>query len=140
MLIHSDARQTIKTAAARAFPLEAGGLLLGWWDNDMVVVRAAIEVVDPAATGTSWIRHEGLAQRALDQAVAKFGHPWLGYIGDWHSHPAACDASQQDRQSIRIASLAYAQPLVLIVHRRDGIIDIHAARHGRPQTVSAESI
>ncbi|WP_179855076.1 Mov34/MPN/PAD-1 family protein [Paractinoplanes atraurantiacus] len=140
VLVHSDARQTIATAAERAHPLEAGGLLLGWWDRDAIVVRAAVDVVDPTATGSSWIRREGLAQQALDQAVTELGHPWLGYVGDWHSHPAPCGASEQDRQSIRSASLAYPQPLLLLVHRRGGNVDMHAARRGRLQAVSIETM
>ncbi|MEU7961357.1 Mov34/MPN/PAD-1 family protein [Micromonospora humida] len=134
-VIHSDARQTMNEAAGRAAPLEAGGLLLGWWDSDRVIIRSAVEVVDPAASGTSWIRRENLAQQALDWAIATLGHPWMGYVGDWHSHPAPCGASVQDLISIRKASRAYPQPLLLIVHRCDGVLDIRAARRGRSQTV-----
>ncbi|WP_422738094.1 Mov34/MPN/PAD-1 family protein [Micromonospora sp. WMMD729] len=135
VVIHSDARQTISEAAGRAAPLEAGGLLLGWWDSDRVIVRSAVEVVDPAASGTSWIRRENLAQQALDRAIATLGHPWMGYVGDWHSHPAPCEASAQDLKSIRSASRAYPQPLLLIVHSSGGVLDIRAARRGRSQTV-----
>lgn len=135
VVIHPDVRHTITEAAGRAAPLEAGGLLLGWWDSDRVIVRSAVEVVDPAASGTSWIRRENLAQQALDRAIAAHGHPWMGYVGDWHSHPAACEASAQDLKSIRSASRAYAQPLLLIVHRYDGVLDIRAARRGRSHTV-----
>ncbi|MGW5081433.1 Mov34/MPN/PAD-1 family protein [Micromonospora echinospora] len=134
-MIHSDARQTITAAAGRAAPLEAGGLLLGWWDSDKVIVRSAVEVVDPAASGTSWIRRESFAQQALDRAIAALGHPWMGYVGDWHSHPAPCGASAQDLKSIRSASRAYSQPLLLIVHRCDDVLDVRAARRGRLQTV-----
>ncbi|MEU8182081.1 Mov34/MPN/PAD-1 family protein [Micromonospora sp. NPDC049047] len=135
VVIHSDARQTITKAAGHAAPLEAGGLLLGWWDSGRVIVHAAVEVVDPAASGTSWIRRENLAQQALDRAMAALEHPWMGYVGDWHSHPAPCGASVQDLKSIRMASRAYPQPLLLIVHRSDGVLDIRAARRGRSQIV-----
>lgn len=135
VVIHPDARQTITAAAGRAEPLETGGLLLGWWDSGRVIVRSAVEVADPAASGASWIRRENLAQQVLDRAIATFGHPWMGYVGDWHSHPAACGASAQDLRSIRSASHAYPQPLLLIVHRCDGILDIRAAGRGRSQKV-----
>lgn len=135
MVIHPDARYTITATAGRAAPLETGGLLLGWWDSDRVMVRSAVEVVDPAASGTSWVRRENLAQQALDRAIAAHGHPWMGYVGDWHSHPAPCEASAQDLKSIRSASRTYAQPLLLIVHRCDGVLDIRAARRGRSHTV-----
>jgi proteasome lid subunit RPN8/RPN11 len=135
VVIHSDASQAITTAAGRAAPVEAGGLLLGWWDNGTVIVRSAVEVVDPVASGTSWVRRETPAQQALDRAITALGHPWMGYVGDWHSHPVACGASAQDLHSIRSASRTYAQPLLLIVHRCDGVLDIRAARRGRSQTI-----
>lgn len=135
VVIHSDARHTITAAAGRAAPLEAGGLLLGWWDSGRVIVRSAVEVVDPDASGTSWIRRESFAQQALDRAITALGHPWMGYVGDWHSHPAPCGASAQDLKSIRSASRAYSQPLLLIVHRCDDVLDVRAARRGRLQTV-----
>lgn len=54
-----------------------------------------------------------------------------GYVGDWHSHPAACGASSQDVTSIRRASRQYTEPLVLLVHRSDGTLDHVVAHRGR---------
>jgi integrative and conjugative element protein (TIGR02256 family) len=113
--LHPDARRTIDAAANGAAPAETGGLLLGWWEDRQVVVRAAVEVVDRSASSNSWTRREEHAQRALDRAIATFDHPWIGYVGDWHSHPSTCDASHQDLASIRHASLSYANPLILRV-------------------------
>jgi hypothetical protein len=121
----------ITAAAAAARPRETGGLLLEWWDNGRVIVRHAIEVADPHATASSWSRDQPLAQAALDTALAEFGHPWLGYVGDWHSHPAPCGASAQDLISIRRASRQYDQALALIIHRPDDAIETLAAHHGR---------
>jgi proteasome lid subunit RPN8/RPN11 len=128
--VHADATNLITAAAAAAWPRETGGLLLGWWDNGRVVVRHAIEVADPRATASSWSRDQPRAQAALDTALTEFGHPWLGHVGDWHSHPASCGASAQDLISIRRASCQYDQPLVLIIHRSDDEIETIAAHHG----------
>jgi len=128
--VHPDARATVSAAAAAAHPRETGGLLLGWWDGGGVVVRHAVEVLDPHATTSSWCRDQPSAQAALDAALAHHDHPWLGYVGDWHSHPAPCGASRQDLTSIRRASGAYAQPLVLLVHRADGAVEVTVAHHG----------
>jgi integrative and conjugative element protein (TIGR02256 family) len=122
---------TISSAAAAAQPCETGGLLLGWWDDGRVVVRYAVEVADPNATTNSWSRDEHPAQDALDAALADHEHPWLGYVGDWHSHPAACGPSRQDMTSIQRASSEYKQPLVLLVHRVDGVIEAIVAERGR---------
>jgi integrative and conjugative element protein (TIGR02256 family) len=129
--LHPDARRTINAAANGAAPSETGGLLLGWWEDRHVVVRAAVEVADPSASSNSWTRRKENAQRALDHAIATFDHPWIGYVGDWHSHPSTCDASHQDLASIRQASLSYPNPLILLVHRPDGQLDVRAAARGR---------
>jgi proteasome lid subunit RPN8/RPN11 len=137
----------IAAAADAAHPCETGGLLLGWWDEGRVVVRHAIEVQDPEATHTSWVRLESTAQAALEEALDRHPHPWLGYVGDWHSHPAACGASSQDITSILRASDQYEQPLVLLVHRADNLVEAvvtgsvqHALVHGTlSETLEKES-
>lgn len=129
--VHPDAVEVIAAAAAAAHPQETGGLLLGWWDADRVVVRHVVEVPDPGATKNSWCRDEVPAQAALDVALGEHSHPWLGYVGDWHSHTAACGASSQDITSIRRASRQYPEPLVLLVHRADGVHDCTTAHRGR---------
>lgn len=129
--VHADATRLIAAAAAAARPRETGGLLLGWWDGGRIAVRYAIEVTDSHATAGSWSRDELRAQAALDAALAEFDHPWLGYVGDWHSHPAPCGASAQDLVSIRRASRQYDQPLVLLIHRPDDAIETIGAHRGR---------
>jgi integrative and conjugative element protein (TIGR02256 family) len=129
--VHADATKIITAAATAARPRETGGLLLGWWDNGRVIVRHAIEVADPHATASSWSRDQPRAQAALDTALAELGHPWLGYVGDWHSHPAPCGASAQDLICIRRASRQYDQPLILIIHQPDDAVETIAAHHGR---------
>jgi proteasome lid subunit RPN8/RPN11 len=128
--VHADVTTEIAAAAASAHPRETGGLLLGWWDDGRVAVRYAVEIPDPHATTYSWSRDELRAQATLDAALAEYQHPWLGYVGDWHSHPAACGASRQDLASIRRASRQYEQPLALLIHRADGVVDTIGARRG----------
>lgn len=135
--VHADATEVIALAAAAAYPRETGGLLLGWWDDGLVVVRHAVEVPDPGATTNSWSRDEPPAQAALDAALAEHHHPWLGYVGDWHSHPAPCGASRQDVTSIRRASRQYPEPLVLFVHRADGALEKVVAHQGHLRAVTA---
>lgn len=121
--IAAEVTSTIATAAAAAHPRETGGLLLGWWLEGRVIVHHAIEVPDPDATPASWVRDNDTAQVALQKAIGDLGHPWLGYVGDWHSHPAARGASAQDLTSIQHASDQYDQPLVLLVHQADGLVE-----------------
>lgn len=130
VILHTEVSESISSAAAAAGSTETGGLLLGWWDAGTIVARHAVEVNDPEATVSSWTRDEGRAQQRLDEALVDLSHPWLGYIGDWHTHPACCGPSRQDEQSIRRASHEYDQPLLLLVHRADDKIEARVAHWG----------
>lgn len=133
--VHDAARAAIAAAAVAAQPCETGGFLLGWWEDSVVVVPFAVEVPDQASTSSSWIRDEVRSQAALESALELYRHPWLGYVGDWHSHPAPCGPSGQDERSIRRASRSYPAPLLLLVRRSDGQLDARAARAGRRTNV-----
>ncbi|MFC4013395.1 Mov34/MPN/PAD-1 family protein [Nonomuraea purpurea] len=119
---------------------ERGGLLLGWWDHGDIIIQLAVEVGDPGATFTTWTRHETAAQRALDNARATLSDPLIGYVGDWHTHPAPIGASPTDEAALRRASRQYDQPIALIVTLPDGSLDVHTARAGwcRPAHVVIE--
>src|SRR5215204_2821413 len=122
--------ESIRQHSAAALPHETGGLLLGWWKPDAVIIKHAIEVPDPEATATSWRRVEATAQRALDHALRRLAHPWLGYVGDWHSHPSPCQPSTTDIAAIVRASLQFSEPLVLLVLSPPDTISIRAAHRG----------
>lgn len=130
---HPDAAEVVAAAASAAYPLETGGLLLGWWRASTVVVRHAVEVPDPRASSHSWSREEGSARAALAAAKELHEHPWLGYVGDWHSHPLPCPASPQDRRSIREVSQQLPGPAVLLVRRADDMNEVLVAADGRLQ-------
>jgi integrative and conjugative element protein (TIGR02256 family) len=123
----------LATAAAAR---ETGGLLLGWWDDGALVVRHAVEAPDSQASRSSWNRRPGVAKQALSAALKELDHPLLGYVGDWHSHPEVCAASDRDTRSLAATSLQYADPLVLLVHLPDRTLDVHAAHRGSPRSVS----
>lgn len=129
--VHPDAASVIGDAAAAAHPLETGGILLGWYVDDLVVVRYAIEVPDPDATGAGWTREQERAQAAMDAALAEVRNPWAGYIGDWHSHPAPIGPSDLDIAVMRDTSREYANPIALLVHRADGVLDPVVTHRGR---------
>ncbi len=136
VILHAEVSSSITAAAAAANEVETGGLLLGWWEAGNIVARYAIEVADPDATTSSWTRDEERAQQALEGALFDLSHPWLGYIGDWHTHPARCGPSNQDEDSIRQASRGYEQPLLLLVHRADDQIEARVAHQGYIRTLT----
>jgi integrative and conjugative element protein (TIGR02256 family) len=120
----------IAERAQQAAPKETGGLLLGWWEDTTVVAGHAVEVPDPDATTSTWTRHEQAAQAALETALRDLSHPWLGYVGDWHSHPATADPSPTDEQSLRRASTQYTKPLALLVHQPNDRLHARVAHQG----------
>jgi integrative and conjugative element protein (TIGR02256 family) len=124
-------RAELDDLAAAASPRETGGLLLGWWEANVIVVRHAIEVPDGRATRTSWSRRPRAAKRILRDTLAELEHPLLGYVGDWHSHPETCDASATDIRSLAGTSEQYEQPLALLVRLPDQRLDVRVARGGR---------
>jgi proteasome lid subunit RPN8/RPN11 len=134
--IDTSATTLITAAAAASHPRETGGVLLGWWDVGAICVRRAVEVRDPLATATSWNRDQQAAQAALDITLTDDPHPWLGYVGDWHTHPAACGPTRHDLAEIRRISRQYPQPLLLLIHRADSRFDQVVAHRGRTRTAS----
>jgi integrative and conjugative element protein (TIGR02256 family) len=127
VVIPDDAETNLLEAAKRAVPRETGGLLLGYFEPTAIVVRQAIEVVDPEATATSYTRQQARAQKALDVALLSLDSD-VGYVGDWHSHPGFALASWQDKRELRRAAAELELPLAMIVvrvHRGDVKIQAH---------------
>jgi integrative and conjugative element protein (TIGR02256 family) len=125
--------QELHDVAASAYPHETGGLLLGWWEGHVPVVAAWVEVPDSAARRDRWSRNERAAAAALSAARRSYP-PHIGYVGDWHSHPADVGPSQADLRAIRRVSRQYEDAVALAVVRRGGRVDTRLAFRGRLTT------
>lgn len=113
-----------------AYPKETGGLVLGWWEGKSPVIHSVVEVSDPAAGPTRWQRNERVATLVLEESLLKTSVAHLGYIGDWHSHPANIGPSATDIAALRRVSRQYPQAVVLLVVREGGFIDTRLAKRG----------
>jgi proteasome lid subunit RPN8/RPN11 len=120
----------INIIAKDALPKESGGLLLGWWDKNMIIISNAVEVNDPGATVSSWMRQEVPSQAVLDNTIKNSKDGALGYVGDWHSHTAVSSASSQDINSLHRASQQYRHPLALIVWMPNNQLEFYVAKNG----------
>lgn len=125
----------LRLIAATAHPNETGGLLLGWWEGHVPTISAAIEVHDPGADRSQWSRLEHTATVAFTSAIKEANNPNLGYIGDWHSHPANIGASVRDTHNLMRISRQYSEALVLVVVRKSGQIDTKLAKLGKVITL-----
>lgn len=110
------ARRVIVKAGRRARPRETGGILTGHRDGQNVIVTRAIEVPSRVAARNSYRLDHDQAQAALDRALrASPRDPLAGYVGEWHTHPAAVGPSLIDRWSIASAARKSTSPIALVV-------------------------
>lgn len=113
--------KTIKDSAAAAHPVETGGVLLGVLSTDgRPWITEAVEVPSASATHTSYVLPADARPRVVDAARARDRR--LGYLGDWHSHPADIGPSLRDSRTMRhLAQTTRDCPNpVLIIARRAG--------------------
>lgn len=123
--------ESIAAAGRSSSPSEAGGILLGWSTADGFELTDALVVPDTSASGTSYTRDSEAAQAVLDDVLAgePDGSP-LGYIGEWHTHPAPRRPSTTDVRSMRsIARRLSDRPVVLLVAAfgPGGGVELHGA-------------
>ena len=133
LVIAVDATKELHQYAKAGQDHETGGLLLGYRADRAIMVVEVVEVRDADAAHGSYTRRQAVAQAALDMAVDG-RNQLVGYVGDWHSHPAPVPPSKVDRHAIRRVSRQYDQPVALLVHAVDNgqmVLYGIVARRGR---------
>ncbi|MEV8266231.1 Mov34/MPN/PAD-1 family protein [Microbacterium sp. NPDC076911] len=101
--------------ARESLPRETGGILTGWRADGMIFLDAFLVVHDHRATGRGYWRRESPANKTLADYLRNADHPWIGYVGEWHSHPSPVPASATDVASIRAVAKQVLQPIALVV-------------------------
>lgn len=80
--------------AGLAFPLETGGILMGYWTSDRMSV-VITDIIGPGAAarlGTRGFRPDSESQLAeIDRIYTGSGRV-ITYLGDWHTHPSGPQA------------------------------------------------
>lgn len=133
-------------SASDALPSETGGILLGWREEPATVVVELLEVADPAAGHTSNTRDHAHAEAALQRALAADPSDPVGYVGEWHAHPAPQGPRRQDRRELRAVPRQSPHPVALVVLAYDPTTTswttsalTAASGHVRPAVVSEEN-
>lgn len=104
-------------AAAKAHPNETGGILLGvHTDGGHPWVTRAIEI----ATSDRGHHHYRIPAGTTQARVhaARRTEQRLGYLGDWHSHPANIGPSPTDLATLAMYSIKHprtANPTLIVV-------------------------
>ena len=90
IFIDSDLVDKLAEFRGKRLPNETGGVLLGTHDNDRKLIYLADALPSPPDSKerrTSYIRGvEGLEESV--RLVNRITDNMLGYVGEWHSHPA----------------------------------------------------
>lgn len=114
-----EAAEAIGSAARDDHPVEVGGVLVGVRVGRRPWVTEAIAVPSEHQTPTYYELPAGARHAAVDAARQRDER--LGYIGDWHAHPADVGASPKDVDTMRrLASdrdAGCARPVLLIARR-----------------------
>jgi Prokaryotic homologs of the JAB domain len=118
--IAEDAAAAIARAARSAHPRETGGVLVGVLTHgSRPWVTQAVELRSAKATGTSYEVPAGARRKAI--ARLRRDDARLGYLGEWHVHPADVEPSAVDTATItRLAEdpdSGCDRPLLLVARR-----------------------
>ena len=102
--VTADALGEMFAEAERMHPLETGGMLLGW-TNDEGDERVVVAVIGPGAAAvhgaTSFVPDAVWQQHELEVTYNRSDRK-VTYLGDWHVHPmGAFGMSRRDRRTMR---------------------------------------
>ncbi|GAB4085939.1 hypothetical protein GCM10028784_25690 [Myceligenerans cantabricum] len=116
--LHSDAAlDLIASETAQRWPREAGGILLGYREDNTVVVTHALVIDGQPATTDRYIRDDVKANALLaDFLATRADDDPTGYVGEWHSHSAPTAPSPTDLAAMRAIARTSENPIALLVH------------------------
>lgn len=127
VLVAREAITAADMAGRRALPRETGGILLGFRTPNLIVVTRALVVGDPSSSGRTYLRRRRRAQ-ALLTAACQEADAVLGYVGEWHTHPADQPPSRTDHRALgetaRMASSVVA--LLVLAYPGQGPSQFHS--------------
>ncbi|MEU0094799.1 Mov34/MPN/PAD-1 family protein [Kribbella sp. NPDC006257] len=117
LLLSESAQASMIAAAVKADPNETGGILIGVHTNGgHPWVTRAIEI----ATNDRGHHHYKIPSGATQPSVyaARRTDSRLGYLGDWHSHPADIGPSPTDLATLAVYSIKHPltpNPTLIVV-------------------------
>lgn len=119
--LRADAHETIASETTKRLPLESGGILLGYREVDNLVITHALVVDGGGSTKDRYVRDDVRANESLAEFLAdRAEEDPIGYVGEWHSHPAPSGPSTIDRDAMRAAAKTAEGPIALLVFTPGG--------------------
>jgi len=114
IVVTDEAMEVMLTAGLAALPRETGGILVGFRTEDQVVVTRAAVVPDVGSSGREYRLLKARASDELTRLQVGTAHV-LGYVGDWHTHPADVPPSCTDLATLELIAAAAGDIVALIV-------------------------
>jgi integrative and conjugative element protein (TIGR02256 family) len=128
--LKNEALREIEKQGVAWGDLETGGILIGYWANESVVVITSVIGPGPKAlhTPTSFVPDQAYHERELER-IYKQSNRTETYLGDWHTHPnESAYLSGLDKHTLKkIAGFKPARlrkPLMLILGTKEMITKI----------------
>jgi len=114
--LRDDAVAVIVGTTAVDLPHEAGGILLGYRQQGRTIVTDALAVPSTSGSRDRYHRDDVLANDLLTQwRSERSSDDPVGYVGEWHSHPAGAGVSSIDRAAIRDTAASGRAETALVV-------------------------
>jgi integrative and conjugative element protein (TIGR02256 family) len=113
--IDPNALSTATHLALAALPRETGGILVGWHEEAIVVVAGMLAVPDKKAGRRHYVRNHKHAQKVLDAHRHTCDDDRVGYVGEWHSHPAPQPPSSVDYNALAELTRDTSDQVALVV-------------------------
>lgn len=126
--LSETAARIIVESAKCAHPHETGGVLVGVLVHSSPWITSVVEVPPGSPQASTYHMSSEARPRAVAQERVK--DPRVGYLGDWHSHPADVGASATDAAALM--SLARSRgahsphPLLIVARRRGDGYELEA--------------
>jgi integrative and conjugative element protein (TIGR02256 family) len=112
-------RQALVLASRHAIEAgskELGGILVGWWEgSSTAVVHDLLIVPDVDAGWNHYKRKHHSAQEILNAYRNGLDDHRVGYVGEWHSHPAPQRPSGIDRAALTSITRCSSSAVALVV-------------------------
>lgn len=126
-------------AAEAADPYETGGVLLGPLSRGSSWITHAVEVPARSPARQHYILPRGVTHHIV--RCARGLDSRLGYLGEWHTHPADAGPSLKDAVTmVRLRLLNASVPPMLLIRKEVGGYQVHAFRFQSARPVACPII
>lgn len=109
--LHLAGRHAVEAGAK-----EIGGIMVGWWEgNCTAVVHDLLIVPDVRAGRNHYNRRHSAAHSVLTTYREGLDDHRVGYVGEWHTHPAPQRPSETDRAALAAIARQGQSAVALVV-------------------------